>query len=220
MSQCRIDSKLAPERILKDPPGQFRMKPKCTAKKDTVEVDGIGLISLKRSRRARNMNLTVKPFSGVGVTIPRGVSLKQVEKFVVSKSDWIVKHLAQARQLERKRLKAASVIEETDAEEARKFLVQKLETLAKRHGFKVGNVSVRKQKTRWGSCSVNNNISLNINLIHLPQQLMTYVILHELLHTRIKNHGRQFWRGLDDLVGDARLLRSRLNEYSYLLLKI
>lgn len=166
------------------------------------------------------MNLTVKPFSGVGVTIPRGVSLKQVEQFVVSKTDWIVKHLAQARQLERKRLHAASVIEETDAGEARKFLVQKLKTLAERHGFKVGDVSVRKQKTRWGSCSVNNNISLNINLIHLPQQLMTYVILHELLHTRIKNHGRQFWRELDGLVGDARLLRSRLNEYSYLLLKI
>ena len=196
------------------------MKTKRARKEDAVKVDGVGLIRLKRSRRARNMNLTVKPFSGVGVTIPRGVSLKQVEQFVVSKTEWIVKHLAQARQLEKKRLHAASVIEETDAEEARKILVQKLKTLAERHGFKVGNVSVRKQKTRWGSCSVDNNISLNINLIHLPQQLMSYVILHELLHTRIKNHGRQFWKELDDLVGDARMLRSRLNEYSYLLLKI
>jgi predicted metal-dependent hydrolase len=196
------------------------MKKKHTGNKDFVEVDGIGVIRLKRSRRARNMNLTVKPFSGVGVTIPRGVSLKQVEQFLVSKTDWIAKHLAQARQSEKRRLNATSVIEETDAGAARKFLVQKLKTLAKRHGFMVGNVSVRKQKTRWGSCSVNNNISLNINLIHLPQQLMTYVILHELVHTRIKNHGRQFWRELDDLVGDARMLRSRLNEYSYLLLKI
>ena len=196
------------------------MKTKRTGNKDIVEVDGIGLIRLNRSRRARNMNLTVKPFSGVGVTIPRGVSLKQVEQFVVSKTDWIAKHLAEARQLEKRRLHADSVIEETDAGEARKFLVQKLKTLAEQHRFKVGKVSVRKQKTRWGSCSVNNNISLNINLIHLPQQLATYVILHELLHTRIKNHGRQFWRELDELVGDARSLRSQLNEYSYLLLKI
>ena len=203
-----------------DPPEQFRMKTKRTGNKDIVEVDGIGLIRLNRSRRARNMNLTVKPFSGVGVTIPRGVSLKQVEQFVVSKTDWIAKHLAEARQLEKRRLHADSVIEETDAGEARKFLVQKLKTLAEQHRFKVGKVSVRKQKTRWGSCSVNNNISLNINLIHLPQQLATYVILHELLHTRIKNHGRQFWRELDELVGDARSLRSQLNEYSYLLLKI
>lgn len=196
------------------------MKTKRTGNKDIVEVDGIGLIRLNRSRRARNMNLTVKPFSGVGVTIPRGVSLKQVEQFVASKTDWIAKHLAQAKQLEKRRLHAARVIEETDAGEARKFLVQKLLTLAEQHGFKVGNVSVRKQKTRWGSCSVNNNISLNINLIHLPQQLTTYVILHELLHTRIKNHGRQFWRELDELVGDARMLRSQLNDYSYLLIKI
>ena len=82
---------------------------KRTGNKDAVEVDGIGTIRLKRSRRARNMNLTVQPFSGVGVTIPRGVSLKQVEQFVVSKTDWIAKHLAQARQLEKRRLHAASV---------------------------------------------------------------------------------------------------------------
>jgi predicted metal-dependent hydrolase len=208
------------EGITKDPPEQFRMKKKCTVDKDVVEVDGIGVVRLNRSRRARNMNLTVKPFSGVGVTIPRGVSLKQVEQFVASKTNWIAKHLAQARLLEKRRLHAASLIEETDAGKARKFLVQKLMTLAEQHGFKVGKVAVRRQKTRWGSCAVNNNISLNINLIHLPQQLMTYVILHELLHTRIKNHGRQFWRELDELVGDARMLRSRLNEYSYLLLKI
>lgn len=196
------------------------MTPKRTEKGDTVEIGGIGLIRLKRSRRARHVNLTVKPFGGVGVTIPRGVSLKKVEQFVVSKTDWIVKHLAKARQLEQRRLKATGLIEKTDAGEAREYLVQKLRTLAERYGFKVGNVAVRKQKTRWGSCSADNNISLNINLIHLPQQLMTYVILHELVHTRIKNHGRQFWRELDDLVGDARRLRSRLNEYSYLLLQI
>ena len=116
------------------------MKIKRTGNKDAVEVDGIGTIRLKRSRRARNMNLTVQPFSGVGVTIPRGVSLKQVEQFVVSKTDWIAKHLAQARQLEKRRLHAASVIEETDAGESRKILVKKLMTLAKQHGFKWVNM--------------------------------------------------------------------------------
>ena len=166
------------------------------------------------------MNLTVKPFDGIGVTVPRGVPLGQVKKFVASKADWIAEQLGKARQLERKRLHAAGLIEKRDDAQACAYLVQKLKSQAERHGFTVGRVSVRRQKTRWGSCSADNNISLNINLIHLPQQLMTYVILHELLHTRIKNHGRQFWNALDDLVGDARLLRSRLNEYSYLLLPV
>lgn len=202
------------------PKGPFGMQKKFTGKGASVEIDGLGLIRLKRSRRARHLNLTVKPFSGVGVTIPRGATLKQVEQFVVSKADWIAKHLAKARQLEQKRLRAAIGMAETEPGEAREFLVQKLKTLAKRHGFEVGNVSVRRQKTRWGSCSADNNISLNFNLVHLPKQLMSYVILHELLHTRIKNHGRQFWRELDDLVGDARMLRSRLNAYSHLLIQL
>jgi predicted metal-dependent hydrolase len=166
------------------------------------------------------MNLTVKPFRGVRVTAPYGVTREQVEQFVVSKADWIVKHLAQARHFERLRRHAAGRMEKIDDGEAGEQLARKLKELAARHGFTVGKVSVRRQKTLWGSCSADNNISLNINLIHLPRQLMTYVILHELLHTRIKNHSQQFWNELDTLVGDARLLRAWLNEYGYLLLDI
>ncbi len=196
------------------------MTPQRSDKRDTLEIGGLGVIRLKRSRRARYMNLTVKPFCGIGVTIPYGVSVKQVERFVVSKTTWVVARLARVRQLEQQRLRAAAVIEKTDPVEARQFLVRHLAALARRHGFTVAGVTVRRQKTRWGSCSAVNNISLNINLVHLPRPLMTYVILHELLHTRIKNHGPRFWSELDKLVGDARRLRSDLNEYGYLLLQI
>ncbi|MGB8425658.1 MAG: YgjP-like metallopeptidase domain-containing protein, partial [Desulfobacterales bacterium] len=187
---------------------------------DTLEIGGLGVIHLKRSRRTRYMNLTVKPFCGIGVTIPYGVSVKQVERFVVSKTNWVVNRLARVHQLEQQRVRATAVIEKTDPEEARRFLARQLAALARQHGFNVGGVAVRRQKTRWGSCSAVNNISLNINLVHLPRPLMTYVILHELLHTRIKNHGPRFWSELDKLVGDARRLRADLNEYGYLLLQI
>jgi predicted metal-dependent hydrolase len=76
---------------------------------------------------------------------------------------------------------------------------------------------VRSQKTRWGSCSFNNNISLNVKLTRLPQELIDYVILHELAHTRIKNHGREFWKMLDGLIGDAKKLDRRLREYQPIL---
>ncbi|MFZ0613530.1 MAG: YgjP-like metallopeptidase domain-containing protein [Desulfobacterales bacterium] len=196
------------------------MTPPRSDKQNTLEIGGLGVIRLKRSRRARYMNLTVKPFCGIGVTIPYGVSVKQVERFVVSKTNWVVNRLARVRQLEQQRLRASAVIEKTDPGEARQFLVRQLKALARQHGFTVGGVAVRRQKTRWGSCSAVNNISLNINLVHLPRPLMTYVILHELLHTRIKNHGPRFWSELDKLVGDARRLRADLNGYGYLLLQI
>lgn len=187
---------------------------------NTLEIAGIGPIRVNRKRRTRFMNLTVKPFSGVCVTIPHGVSVRQAEKFVASRKVWITKHLLQARQMETLRLRASDRIDGIDRKQAAKYLVRRLTVLAERNGFSVRKVSVRNQKTRWGSCSADNNISLNVNLIHLPSQLMRYVILHELLHTRIKNHSRHFWTELDRLVGDARALRSRLNGYSFLLLQI
>jgi predicted metal-dependent hydrolase len=76
---------------------------------------------------------------------------------------------------------------------------------------------VRNQKTRWGSCSARNNINLNINLAHLPVELMDYIILHELAHTRITNHGPQFWKLLGDYIQHPREHDRALNQYDALL---
>jgi predicted metal-dependent hydrolase len=71
-------------------------------------------------------------------------------------------------------------------------------------------LSLRNQKTRWGSCSAKNNISLNMNLIRLPQKQQDYVILHELVHTKHKNHSRDFWAEMDRIVGDGKRLRREM----------
>jgi predicted metal-dependent hydrolase len=78
-----------------------------------------------------------------------------------------------------------------------------LEELAKIHSIKYTRASIRNQKTKWGSCSAKNNISLNINLVRLPDELRDYVILHELVHTRFKNHSKMFWAELDRFVGGS-----------------
>jgi predicted metal-dependent hydrolase len=97
-------------------------------------------------------------------------------------------------------------------------LIDRLNRLAQRHGFRYNRVFVRNQKTRWGSCSALNNISLNINLVRLPQELIDYTILHELVHTRIKNHSRRFWQELDKILGDAKQIDKKLSEYGALLI--
>ena len=100
---------------------------------------------------------------------------------------------------------------------AKKHLIDRLNYLSQAHGFKYNRVFIKSQKTRWGSCSGKNNINLNINLVRLPDELIDYTILHELVHTRIKNHGQRFWDQLDRLLGDAKLLDKALNEYNFLL---
>lgn len=77
--------------------------------------------------------------------------------------------------------------------EARKVIIQRLENLAKPYNFKYNKVFIRNQKTKWGNCSGKKNLSFNWRLIKSPQFVMDYVIMHELVHTEIFKHTRQFW---------------------------
>lgn len=99
--------------------------------------------------------------------------------------------------------------------EALKHLPPLTVQLAQQHGFRHGPVICRNNKTRWGSCSGDNRISLNIHLMRLPLHLQQYIVLHELCHTVHKNHQKSFWQLLDKVTGGrARLLDREMNDHS------
>lgn len=99
--------------------------------------------------------------------------------------------------------------------EAKAFLPGRVAELSRQTGLRCGKVTVRNARTRWGSCSVANDISLSIHLMKLPDLLIDYIILHELCHTRHKNHGPRFHALLDQLCGGRHLdLRRQLKNYS------
>ncbi|MEJ2031915.1 MAG: DUF45 domain-containing protein [Deltaproteobacteria bacterium] len=180
----------------------------------TMEIPGVGPVFFVFSTRARRINMVLRPFAGIRVSVPRGVSLTRAAAFVASKRSWLVKKLGEMRHLEqeltaRQQEKAPLI----DRVEAKTKLSARLAALADRHGYSYGRVSVRCQKTRWGSCSAKNDISLNQKLLALPVELMDFVLLHELVHTRIKNHGPEFWAELERVAGNAREKAARLREY-------
>jgi predicted metal-dependent hydrolase len=182
----------------------------------TVEIKSVGFIKMERSRRAKHISVSVRPFKGVRVAVPLGVSFARAELFARSKAGWIKKHVDKMNQVERA-VKALAGTPPLDRQAVRRRLVDRLNYLAVKYGFQYNRVFIKNQKTRWGSCSGKNNINLNLNLIRLPDELIDYTILHELVHTRIKNHGQRFWDQLDRLLGDARKLDRALNEYNLLL---
>jgi predicted metal-dependent hydrolase len=142
--------------------------------------------------------------------MPRRGNLDKAKEFLLSKTSWIQKHLQKIDQYEDLRKIPDSNI---DPEKAKTDLLNRLNCFAQKYNFPYSRAVFRRQKTRWGSCSGRNNINLNINLVTLPEHLQDYVLLHELVHTRHKNHGREFWRELDKLVGDARKLRKEMRKY-------
>lgn len=178
-----------------------------------IDIEGIGPVLLVRSRKARHLNITVKPYEEIRVSVPVGVSTKKAEDIVLQKIDWIKKHQEKMKRAESEHENILNNSNEIDRAEARAELIGRLNELADKYGFTYGKVFIRNQKTRWASCSAKNNINLNIKLIRLPDELIDYVILHELAHTRVKNHSKAFWIGLDKFVGDPKKMHSRLKEY-------
>jgi len=182
-------------------------------KSKKLRISGVGDVLLERSNRAKHMSLSIRPFRGARVAVPRSVSFAAAEKFAHSKTSWIKKHLDKMVAIE----KQAEVLKESkpiNRIEAGKYLVERLNELCSRNGFKYHRVFVKNQKTRWGSCSVKNNINLNINLVRLPDHLMDYVILHELVHTKIKDHSKLFWEELSKFVEDPKTIDKQLRQYS------
>jgi len=99
--------------------------------------------------------------------------------------------------------------------EAKQLLPARLKELALMHGFSFNKVTIRNNRRNWGSCSSKNNISLNLQMMKLPDGLIDYILLHELVHTEIKNHSQAFWKRLDELTGRrAKQLARQVRKYS------
>jgi len=99
--------------------------------------------------------------------------------------------------------------------EAKTILPSRLNDLAKQHGFYFQKVTIRNNKRNWGSCSSKNNISLNLQMMKLPDELIDYILLHELVHTEIKNHSAEFWKRLNEITNNsAKELAKQVKQYS------
>jgi len=179
----------------------------------TIDIPDIGPVLFERSRKAQHVVISIKRYAGVRVAVPYGVSFGKAKEFTRERIDWIKIHLTRMRQYEAEDEHTHSPVITIDRAEAQRLLTARLAYLAEKHGFTYNRVSVRNQKTRWGSCSFHNNINLNMQLVRLPDDLIDYVLLHELAHTKIKNHSKSFWTLVDRLTGNSKAKRARLREY-------
>ena len=178
------------------------------AESKIIELPKVGEVLLERSYRAKYINISVKPTKKVRVAVPVGVTFDRAHNFVKREEHWIEKQILKFIN------SSATPIVDTFAAECfileEEYLINRVESLAKKHGFHFSKLKFSVMRTRWGSCSAKNNINLNMLITYLPKHLQDYIILHELVHTRIKNHSYHFWNVLDCIVGDAKGMHQEL----------
>jgi len=167
-----------------------------------------------KSPRARRISLTARASRGICVTVPWRVSFDEARRVSLGKLVWIRRTLARLERARGRCREAVLAAESLDRRTARAVLAGRMDALAREHGYSPGRLSVRSQGTLWGSASRSGHIQLNALLAVLPPDLADYVILHELVHTRVRGHGRAFWSELERRIPDARQRQVRLREYS------
>ena len=170
-------------------------------------------VLLAKSSRARHLSINIAPFKPARLAIPKRVSYRAAREFLLSHIGWVNKSIARMKKYEQEQKAAQLQAPSIDRNFAKTTLVARLNYLAEKYNFTYNRVFIRNQRTLWGSCSGANNINLNMNLVRLSQQLQDYVILHELVHTKIKSHGKRFWKKLDKFVGNAKALDKQLREH-------
>lgn len=131
----------------------------------------------------RNYNYIVRSADVLGFKI----RYSEKEKNVLF--EYPISHLIESKELQNK-LKEA--IENVLRFDAKKYLPSRIEELAMRLGYSFKKITIKNNKTNWGSCSNRKNINLNLHLMRLSDNLIDYVIVHELVHTIIPNHGPEF----------------------------
>ncbi len=161
----------------------------------SIELGGVKLeYTLRTSKRARHVRLSIYPGGRVVITAPRLLWPRTIEKFLLSKSAWIIEKINYF-----KKISPSLPIKNSRKDfllykkQALQLAHERLEYFNKAYGFIYQKISIRNQKTRWGSCSKKGNISFNYKIALLPSPLTDYIIVHELCHLREFNHSKNFW---------------------------
>ena len=156
----------------------------------------------------RTIAIQIMPDGSVVVRCPRNYPDARIRSFVESKAAWIAKHqkptpvyekLSQI-QLQQMKAQAAEVIR------------QRLDYYAPIVGVTYGRVTIRSQRTRWGSCSAKGNLNFNCLLMLCPEAVQDYVVIHELCHRKEMNHSSEFWAEVEKYCPDYRIYRKWLKD--------
>ena len=177
-------------------------------------------IELIRSSR-KSIAIEIDRDLKIKVRAPQRMNQNQIIRFVKEKDQWIRLHLAKMIQLQKMQEK-----EMTDTQRAtltpedlqrlmvlaRREIPVRVKYFAEQMGVTYGKITIRNQKTRWGSCSQIGNLNFNCHLMEMPTEILDYVVVHELCHRKQMNHSRLFWMEVEKVLPDYQVRQRWLKQ--------
>ncbi len=159
------------------------------------------------------MRLAVYCDTGVVVTVPHGVPIDTVEKFVDEKKEWIEEKIAYFTRFKNKSVTKTNAIDFVKyKDEALALVTERVMYFNQFYGFSYNKINVKNQKTRWGSCSAKGNLNFNYKIIFLPEDVQNYIVVHELCHLKEFNHSKKFWNLVRQTLPDFQEIKSSLRD--------
>lgn len=170
--------------------------------------------SVIRSKR-KSLSIEVKSDAKVIVRAPFRVSDVYIARFVEDKKVWINRAIQKVKERQKNTIKAEPLsLEEINelADRALQVIPEKVKYYASIMGVSYNRITIRNQKTRWGSCSAKGNLNFNCLLMLVPDEVQNYVVVHELCHLKEMNHSKRFWDEVESVIPDYREYKKWLRD--------
>ena len=170
-----------------------------------------------RSNR-KSIGLEVRSADDIRVRIPSRLSDRELKKFVNAHKDWIFEKTELIENWEDQRASTGAPswegLSKVELQNIKNKFADRVSYFAEIMNVTFGRITIRNQKTRWGSCSTKGNLNFNYQLYYLPDELLDYVVVHELSHRRHMDHSKEFWTEVEKYCPNYRKLRKNLKQYT------
>lgn len=171
-------------------------------------------IQIIRSRR-KTLALEIKEDLSVIVRAPSQATEAEIKKFVTAHETWLIKKYRELK-IAREKQSASPCPKKLTSKEQKEIgdrFLSRVQYYQQVMGLSSKGISIRNQKTRWGSCSSKGNLNFNYKLYYMPSEILDYVVVHELAHLKHMNHSKEFWGFVEQFMPDYESRRRWLKEH-------
>ena len=173
-------------------------------------------VTIIRSNR-KTIGIQINSDLSITVRAPRRISKREIDRVLKEKESWIIRNIDKIKQqkidYETHKEPKLTVQELQDlADKAVSYIPERVKYFAPLIGVDYGRITIRNQKTRWGSCSGKGNLNFNCLLMLVPDDVIDYVVVHELCHRKEMNHSALFWQEVEKILPDYKSSRKWLKD--------